>query len=123
MRHPRAPAQAARRGRRGWTHPDIAGFLTGTGLDVLDIPAGLAPRALPDIRAGQAAGRFTLPDTESALSAVAGSLLGLLWMCQRHPTASSRPPSTSSPGPSCACSASPPTWPPASSPSLPDTGA
>ena len=25
-------------GRLGWTHPDVAAFLTGTGLDVLDIP-------------------------------------------------------------------------------------
>ena len=46
-------------GRLGWTHPDIAGFLTGAGLDALDIPTGLAPRARRDIQAGQAAGRFT----------------------------------------------------------------
>jgi AcrR family transcriptional regulator len=72
-------------GRLGGTHPDIAGFLTGIGLGVLDIPGGLAPRALRDIRAGQAAGRFTVPDAEIALSAVAGGLLGLLRMCQRHP--------------------------------------
>jgi AcrR family transcriptional regulator len=72
-------------GRLGWTHPDIAGFLTGTGLDALDIPVGLAPRALRDIQAGQAAGRFTIPDADIALSAVAGGLLGLLRMCQRHP--------------------------------------
>jgi len=72
-------------GRLGWTHPDIAGFLTGTGLDALDIPIGLAPRALRDIQAGQAAGRLTVPDAEIALSAVAGGLLGLLRMCQRHP--------------------------------------
>ena len=72
-------------GRLGWTHPDIAGFLTGAGLDALDIPVGLAPRALRDIEAGQAAGRFTVPDAEIALSAVAGGLLGLLRMCQRHP--------------------------------------
>jgi len=72
-------------GRLGWTHPDIAGFLTGAGLDALDIPTGLAPRALRDIRAGQAAGRFTVPDAEIALSAVAGGLLGLLRICQRHP--------------------------------------
>ena len=39
----------------------------------MDIPTGLAPRALRDIRAGQAAGRFTLPDAEMALSAVAGA--------------------------------------------------
>jgi AcrR family transcriptional regulator len=61
-------------GRLGWTH-----------LDALDIPVGLAPRALRDIQAGQAAGRFTVPDAEIALSAVAGGLLGLLRMCQRHP--------------------------------------
>src|ERR1700756_594899 len=72
-------------GRLGWTHPDIAGFLTGTGLDVLDIPVGLGPRALRDIQAGRATGRFTVPDAEIALSAVAGGLLGLLRMCQRHP--------------------------------------
>src|SRR6478609_11874666 len=72
-------------GRLGWTHPDIAGFLTGAGLDILDIPTGLAPRALRDIQAGQATGRFTVPDAEIALSAVAGGLIGLLRMCQRHP--------------------------------------
>jgi AcrR family transcriptional regulator len=72
-------------GRLGWTHPDIAGFLTGVGLDALDIPSGLAPRALRDIEAGQAAGRFTVPDAQIALSAVAGGLLGLLRLCQRHP--------------------------------------
>jgi AcrR family transcriptional regulator len=72
-------------GRLGWTHPKIAGFLTGTGLDVLDSPYGLAPRALYDIEAGQAAGRFTVPDPEIALSAVAGGLLGLWLLCQRHP--------------------------------------
>ena len=55
------------------------------GLDVLDIPGGLAPRALRDIEAGQATGRFTVPDAEIALSAVAGGLLGLLRMCQRRP--------------------------------------
>ena len=72
-------------GRLGWTHPDIAGFLTGAGLDALDIPSGLAPRALRDIQSGQATGRFTVSDPEIALSAVAGGLLGLLRMCQRHP--------------------------------------
>jgi AcrR family transcriptional regulator len=72
-------------GRLGWTHPDIAGFLTGSGLDVLDIPTGLAPRALRDIQAGRDEGRFTVPDAEIALSAVAGGMLGLLRMCRRHP--------------------------------------
>jgi len=72
-------------GRLGWTHPDIAAFATGAGLDVLDTPDGLESRALRDIRAGQAAGRFTVPDAEVALSAMAGGLLGLLRLYQRHP--------------------------------------
>jgi AcrR family transcriptional regulator len=72
-------------GRLGWTHPDIADFLTGAGLDLLDAPRGLAPRALRDIKAGQAAGRFTIPSAEIGLAAVAGGLLGLLRLRQRHP--------------------------------------
>jgi AcrR family transcriptional regulator len=72
-------------GRLGWTHPDIAGFLAGAGLDVLDIPTGLAPRALADIHAGQAAGRFTVPDAEIALSAATGGTLGLFRMRERYP--------------------------------------
>ena len=72
-------------GRLGWTHPEIAGFLAGAGLAVLDIPIGLAPRALRDIEAGQAAGRFTVPDAEIALSAVVGGMLGLFRLRQRHP--------------------------------------
>jgi AcrR family transcriptional regulator len=72
-------------GRLGWTHPDLARFLIGAGLDVLDIPRGLVPRALRDIKIGQAAGRFTIPDADIALSAVAGGLLGLLRIRHRHP--------------------------------------
>ena len=72
-------------GRLGWTHPEIAGFLAGAGLDVLDIPIGLAPRALRDIEAGKAAGRFTVSDAEIALSAATGGMLGLFRMRQRHP--------------------------------------
>ena len=72
-------------GRLGWIYPDIAGFLTGMGLDALDIPGGLAPRALRDIEAGQPAPRFASPIPKIALSAVARGLLGLLRMCQRHP--------------------------------------
>lgn len=72
-------------GRLAWAHPDIAGFLTGTGLGTLDIPGGLGPRALRDIKAGQTAGRFSFPDADIASSAVAGGLLGLLGVHQRHP--------------------------------------
>jgi AcrR family transcriptional regulator len=72
-------------GRLGWTHPDIARFLTGVGLESVDASRGLAPRALRDIRAGQAAGCFTITDAQIALSAVAGGLLGLLRSRERHP--------------------------------------
>ena len=51
----------------------------------LDASRGLAPRALRDIQAGQAAGRFTVTDAQIALSAVAGGLLGLLRLRERHP--------------------------------------
>jgi AcrR family transcriptional regulator len=73
-------------GRLGWTHPDIAGFLTGAGLDALDVPGGLAPRALRDIQAASGT-----------------------------PSVSTRkPPSISLPRPCCACSGSPHPKPPAS---------
>jgi AcrR family transcriptional regulator len=72
-------------GRLGWTHPDLARFLIGAGLDVLDIPRGLVPRALRDIKIGQAAGRFTVANADIALSAIAGGLLGLLRIRHRHP--------------------------------------
>ena len=65
-------------GRLGWTHPDIASFIAGGGFGLLDSTSGLAPRAARDIAAGQAAGRFSFPDTRIALSAVAGGLIGLL---------------------------------------------
>src|SRR5271165_7504184 len=72
-------------GRLGWTHPDIARFLTGVSLEGLDASRGLAPRALRDIRAGQAAGRFTVSDARIALSAVAGGLIELLRLREQEP--------------------------------------
>lgn len=72
-------------GRLGWSHPDIARFLTGAGLGALGSPSGLAPRALRDIKAARTDGRFSFPDDDIALSAVAGGLLGLLGAHQRHP--------------------------------------
>jgi AcrR family transcriptional regulator len=71
--------------RLGWTHPEIARFLLGAGLDLLDAPNGLAPRARRDIKAAQEAGRFTIANSEIAVAAVAGDLLGLLWLHQHHP--------------------------------------
>jgi AcrR family transcriptional regulator len=69
----------------GWTHPEVARFITGAGLDLLDAPGGLAPRALRDIHAGQANGQFTMPHARVALSAVAGGLIGLLRLRQSDP--------------------------------------
>jgi AcrR family transcriptional regulator len=71
-------------GRLAWTNPVIAHFITAAGLDLLDIPGGLAARALRDIRACEAVGRFTALDANVALSAVAGGLLGLLRLQERE---------------------------------------
>jgi AcrR family transcriptional regulator len=71
--------------RLSWTHPEVARFITGAGLGLLEAPGGLAPRAMRDIEAGQAAGQFSMADPEVALSAVAGGLIGLLRLHQRHP--------------------------------------
>jgi len=65
-------------GRLAWTHPTIAGFFADAGLDAIEFPSGLAARGLRDIRAGQAAGRFTVKEAEVALSAIAGGMCGLL---------------------------------------------
>lgn len=72
-------------GRLSWTHPDLARFIAGAGLGLLDVPRGLAPRALRDIERGQAAGRFTGPHPEVALCTVAGGLIGLLRGHERDP--------------------------------------
>jgi AcrR family transcriptional regulator len=71
--------------RLGWTHPEVGRFIAGAGLDLLDAPGGLAPRALRDIQAGEAAGQFTVADARVALSAVAGGLVGLLRRHQSDP--------------------------------------
>jgi AcrR family transcriptional regulator len=65
-------------GRLGWTNQPMARFLVGCGLDLAQSDLGLAPRALRDIKAGQASGRFTIGNADVALSTAAGALLGLL---------------------------------------------
>lgn len=74
-------------GRLGWTHPDLARFLSGAGLEVLRRPDGLAPRALRDIQVAQAAGRFVPGSAEVGLSAVAGGLIELLRLRTEEPDA------------------------------------
>src|SRR5678815_5085428 len=52
-------------GRLGWTHPDLARFITGAGLELLDRPRGLAPRALRDIKMGPVSyTHLTLPTSD-----------------------------------------------------------
>jgi hypothetical protein len=72
--------------RLGWTHRDIARFVVGSGLDLVDAPAALAPRALRDIKAERATGCFTVRAAEVALAAVTGGMLGLLRQTERRPT-------------------------------------
>ncbi len=74
-------------GRLGWTHPDLARFLSGAGLEVLRRPDGLAPRALRDIQVAQEAGRFVPGSAEVGLSAVAGGLIELLRLRTEEPDA------------------------------------
>jgi AcrR family transcriptional regulator len=60
------------------THPELTQILRASGLAQLHAETGLAPRALRDIERGIARGRFQVEDPLIALSAVGGSLLGLL---------------------------------------------
>ncbi|MBB3600526.1 AcrR family transcriptional regulator [Mycolicibacterium sp. BK556] len=52
---------------------------------LLSSDRGLAPRAMRDINAGIAAGRFHVDDPELALSVAAGALLGLGYLLQARP--------------------------------------
>ena len=105
-------------GRLGWTHPDIAGFLTGTGPGRPGHPRrpGATRPARHRGRAGHGpvhrsrSGDRTQRRGRRAARAVAD-------VPAAPGTRRRRPPSTSSPRPSCVCWASPPTKPPASPPS------
>ncbi|MFJ5780011.1 TetR/AcrR family transcriptional regulator [Streptomyces sp. NPDC093094] len=67
------------------THPELAKILRHRGMAQLHAESGLAPRALRDIEAGVASGRFTVDSPDITLSAVGGALLGLLELESRHP--------------------------------------
>ena len=91
----------------GWAGPTRRRrVLAAAGLDVLDIPIGLAPRALRDIQAGQAAGRSPSPTPRSRSAPWPAACSGSCGCASGTRNASPRPPSTSSPRPCCACSAS-----------------
>ncbi|MFE2566445.1 hypothetical protein [Streptomyces mirabilis] len=60
------------------THPELTRVLRYGGLPYIHADFGLGPRALRDIERGNASGRFQVDSPLVALSAVGGSLLGLL---------------------------------------------
>ena len=64
-------------GRMFRNRPQESRVLLANGLVLLQSDRGLAPRALRDIRAGVAAGRFRVDDPELALAVAGGALLGL----------------------------------------------
>jgi AcrR family transcriptional regulator len=57
--------------------PQESKVLLASGLTLLSADRGVAPRALRDINAGVAAGRFHVDDVALALAVVGGALLGL----------------------------------------------
>lgn len=64
-------------GRLFRQHPLESDILLASGPALLSSDRGLAPRALRDIKAGVAAGRFDVDDPELALAMAGGALLGL----------------------------------------------
>ena len=64
-------------GRLFRRRPRRARSLLANGLPLLASDRGLAPRALRDIKAAVAAGRFHVDDPELALAVAGGALLGL----------------------------------------------
>ncbi|WP_328439552.1 TetR/AcrR family transcriptional regulator [Streptomyces sp. NBC_00457] len=60
------------------SHPELMQVLRRRGLGYLHSDNGLAVRALRDLRAGMASGRFTAQDATVALSALGGTLLSLV---------------------------------------------
>lgn len=64
-------------GRLFRRRPQESRILMANGMELLSSRRGLAPRALRDIKAGVAAGRFDVDDPELALAMAGGALLGL----------------------------------------------
>ncbi|OBI16868.1 TetR/AcrR family transcriptional regulator [Mycobacterium sp. E2497] len=64
-------------GRLFRRRPQESRILLANGLELLSSQRGLAPRALRDIKAGVAAGRFDIEDPGLALAMAGGALLGL----------------------------------------------
>ncbi|NUT95374.1 MAG: TetR/AcrR family transcriptional regulator [Saccharothrix sp.] len=73
--------------RHGIARPETAQVLVRHGMAYIDADAGLAPRALRDIEAGIASGRFRISDPRLALATTAGALLAVLHRSLTHPEA------------------------------------
>ena len=65
--------------------PEESRILLANWATLMASDRGLAPRALRDIKAAVAAGRFRLEDPERALAVSAGILMGLGALLQRNP--------------------------------------
>jgi AcrR family transcriptional regulator len=62
------------------THRELAQIMARTGLRLMTLETGLAPRALRDLCRARDAGRLSLGDPAVALACTAGALLGVLNM-------------------------------------------
>jgi AcrR family transcriptional regulator len=72
-------------GRFFRTRPEESRILLANGSTLMSSDRGLAPRALRDINAAIAAGRFQVGDPHLALAVAAGILLGVGELLQREP--------------------------------------
>jgi AcrR family transcriptional regulator len=71
--------------------PDVARILVQRGMSYMDSDRGLAPRALRDITAAIAAGRFQADNPKLALAATAGALLTTLHLTLTDPHFAAQP--------------------------------
>jgi AcrR family transcriptional regulator len=71
--------------RLATSQPAVATVLVQAGSAYLASDRGLAPRARRDLQRGIASGRFTVTDTELALTVTAGSVLTYLEVALRDP--------------------------------------
>lgn len=93
------------------SHPELMQVLRRRGLGHLHSDNGLARRALRDLQAGLASGRFTAVEPVVALSALGGTLLSLVELRFARPDGEGARPRRTSPRWSCACWPSPRTTP------------
>jgi AcrR family transcriptional regulator len=71
--------------RLALARPETAQVLVRHGMAYIDADAGLAPRALRDIEAGVASGRFQVGEPRLALATTAGALLAVLHVSLVNP--------------------------------------